>query len=156
MNIYISYFYKVRFMRPFEVPLSTAVWDPKWFHMFHGQDYTFTDKNGVINGMRASMFAPGESCSNLCRGRENCKLNDPNSCPFLQRYRQQLNCLDFADFMGNMEKFSNELQRVMNLDRPVDFVLLVHEAPDNPCSERGPLQAWFHDNGYELKEWDLQ
>lgn len=32
MKFYISYFYAVRFMKPNTVALSTAMWDPKWFH----------------------------------------------------------------------------------------------------------------------------
>lgn len=155
MTIYISYFYKVRFMRPYEVPLSTAVWDPKWFHMFKGQDHVFTDKNGVVNGMRASMFAPGDSCSNLCRGRETCATRNPGECLFLKKYREQLDQIDFGDFMSNMEKFSQKLQQAMHINQDVDFILLVHEASDNPCSERRPLQEWFRDHGYELKEWEV-
>ena len=60
MEIYTSYFYQVRFMKPYHIPLSTAVWDPKWFHANRGQDYHFKDKNGVYNGLRAPVFAPGK------------------------------------------------------------------------------------------------
>ena len=31
--------------------------------------------------------------------------------------------------------------------------LLVHEKPDNPCSERLGLVKLFADHGIELKEW---
>ena len=31
MKIYISYFYAVRFFKPYQIPMSTAVWDPKWW-----------------------------------------------------------------------------------------------------------------------------
>lgn len=32
MKILISYFYQIRFFKPNMIPLSTAAFDPKWFH----------------------------------------------------------------------------------------------------------------------------
>lgn len=153
MNIYISYFYMVRFFAPYEIPLSTAVWDPKWFHDFKGQDYAFIDKRGVFNGVRATMFAPGDTCSSLCRGREGCQKT-PETCDFLRLYAKQLERLDFHAFMKYLEQASTLFQEQLKLARPADFVLLVHEAPDNPCSERVPLQTWFEKNGHPLYEWE--
>ena len=72
MKIYTSYFYKIRFFKPNMIPISTAMWDPKWYHANQKQDHWFVDKNGVINGLRASVFAPGEvatavsTCGPLC------------------------------------------------------------------------------------------
>ena len=34
------------------------------------------------------------------------------------------------------------------------IVLIVYEAPNNKCSERGPLQIWFNENGVKLEEWN--
>lgn len=153
MKLSISYFYNIRFFGRHEVPLSTAVWDPKWFHEFKGQDHAFLDKRGVLNGVRASMFAPDSTCRDLCRGLETCETKDPTSCPFLQRYREQLETIDFDSFMKNMEQLSALFKAQLNLDRDVDFVLVVHEAPDNPCSERAPIQDWFKAHGQELPEW---
>ena len=31
MEFYTSYFYKIRFMKPYMIPLSTAVFNPKWY-----------------------------------------------------------------------------------------------------------------------------
>ena len=31
-NFYISYFYQIRNMKHNTLPVSTAMWDPKWFH----------------------------------------------------------------------------------------------------------------------------
>lgn len=33
-------------------------------------------------------------------------------------------------------------------------MLLVHEAPNNPCSERKSIQDWFMAHGKEVKEWN--
>lgn len=152
MKIYTSYFYMVRFMRPYEIPCSTAVWDPKWFHDFQGAAHVFMDKRGVLNGIRATMFAPGETCQTLCHGRDKC-LTDPKDCLFLRKYSEQLDTLDFNSFMQHMEETSLIFQQQLKLDRPADFVLLLHEAPDNPCSERVPIHNWFHKHGYQITEW---
>lgn len=62
-------------------------------------------------------------------------------------YHVQLKHLDFEDVVSKLE----ELAKVFGGDT---IVLLVHEAPDNPCSEREMLIKWFKDNNYELKEYD--
>lgn len=152
IDIYTSYFYQVRFMTPQFVPVSTAVWDPKWFHAGKGQDYTFRDKNGVWNGLRTPWFRPDSSCDGLCRGPEGC-AHKPQDCSFLQCYRAQLDRLDFDTTVKKLVAAAQYYQEKDKLPTLPAIVLLVHEAPTNPCSERWPLQSWFRDNGYEIKEF---
>ena len=38
----------------------------------------------------------------------------------------------------------------------VVFVLLVHEAPSNPCSERQPLIEYFREHGIDLQEFNKE
>ena len=151
MQFYTSYFYNVRFLPPNVIPLSTAKWPPKWWKR-NGKWYI--DKRGVINGLEIPQFAPGRSCDNLCSGRENCGRPDgPASCGFLRAYRRQLDALDFEDIM---KRFSNLAERIFNdfgIDGEPIFVLLVHEAPDNPCSERIVIQEWFEAHGISCKEY---
>jgi hypothetical protein len=33
-------------------------------------------------------------------------------------------------------------------------MLIVHEAPDNPCSERAPLQEYFKEHGINVEEYE--
>ncbi len=153
MTIYTSYFYMVRFMRPWEIPLSTAVWDPKWFHKFRGQDYIFCDKNGVLNGVRASLFAPDETCRDLCGGPVDCPTMDPTTCVFLKKYREQLDRLNAPEFVRYMSMVGDTFKDMLKLDRVPDFILLVHEAPNNSCSERRVIQQWFADNNISVQEW---
>lgn len=153
-RIYTSYFYNVRFMRPHVIPLSTAVWDPKWFHAFKGPKHTFIDKNGVINGLRAEPFAPGATCSHLCRGAENCATKDPNTCPFLRAYFDQLMTLPFNDVVGRMWRLGDKCHELTKAPGDPVFVYLVHEAPDNPCSERIAIQKYFLENGVQCTEFD--
>lgn len=152
MKIYTSYFYQIRFFPKNLVPLSTAIFDPAWYHDFTRADtYQFFDKRGVLNGMRIPIFMPGAQCEGLCRGMNGC-ISNPNDCAFLRAYRKQLDGLDFA---ATLQKFSSLGARIaQDQGYPeVDFALIVHEAPSNGCSERTVIQQWFKDNGYDIKEW---
>ena len=101
MKIYISYFYQLRFFPRNAIPLSTAVYDPAWFHDgTRDQKHKFKDKRGVINGLRAEPFMPGAACEGLCHGPEYCdlKLNDaetfsPIKCSFCGDTLFSLICL---------------------------------------------------------------
>ena len=96
MTIYTSYFYMVRFFPENLIPISTAVWDPKWFHDNKDQSYQFKDKRGVINGIRASIFAPGPDLGGYCS--PSCGM-EPSSCQVLLRYGLQLSKLDVENVM---------------------------------------------------------
>ena len=156
MKIYTSYFYQVRFFTPNIIPLSTAIWDPKWFHQNKGQDYQWKDKNGVWNGLRAPVFAPGPMCENLCRGPESCDTHDPTKCLFLKTYRYQLDQLDYNEIISRCENIANKIKEVEQFDEEPVIILLVHEATNNPCSERRVIQEWFASHGKEVIEWNPQ
>lgn len=156
MEIYTSYFYQVRFMKPFMIPVSTAVWDPKWFHQNQKQSFVWKDKNGVYNGLRADVFSPGPLCEGLCRGPETCETRSPQTCLFLKTYRYQLDQLDYNDVIGRCERLGNYIKSLEYFSQNPVIILLVHEAKDNPCSERRIIQEWFKDNGKEVKEWDAR
>lgn len=147
-----SYFYKIRFFTPNMIPLSTAIWDPQWFHDFKGQQYTFFDKNGVINGLRAEMLHPGPKCEGLCHGREGCAFI-PSNCAFLKEYAKQLQKVDMRDFLLRAENISKKVQEANGFIGEPIIVLLVHEATNNPCSERMVLQTWMRAWGIECAEW---
>lgn len=153
MQIYTSYFYKVRFMKPYMIPLSTAKYAPKWFHQDKGPNFQWKDKNGVWNGLRAPVFAPGPSCDNLCQGADNCGRS-PDSCLFLKTYRYQLDQLDYQDIIKRCESIANQIKKVEEFEEEPIIMLLVHEAPTNPCSERKSIQDWFMAHGKEVKEWN--
>lgn len=156
MKFCTSYFYKIRFFRPDIVPFSTAKWDPKWYHDFQGQTNIFLDRNGVLNGLRFPEFVPGPMCDGECRGLDACSVRSPEVCSFLRNYRQQL---DQLDFNGVLEVFSELEQMVVSalkLEVEPTFALMVHEAPNNPCSERSVIQQWFIDNGCPIQELSIQ
>lgn len=145
MKFYVSYFYAVRFMKPNTVALSTAISPPKWF----GRK-PYYDKRGVLNGLTATPFVPMPNDSNEICGVSCC--GDSHACNVMQSYREQLEQLDFEDIMRRFESIAARV--VTNGEEP-EIVLLVHEAPDNPCSERWALFDWFYNHGIEAQEYPI-
>jgi len=150
MKIYTSYFYKIRFFQPNMIPISTAKWDPLWYHQGKGPAHWFIDKNGVINGLRADVFAPGPIASQLCRGA--CDPKDPANCAFLKEYSKQLSTLDINEIMTRTEHLCELVRNHTDFKGEAIAVFIVHEAPNNPCSERIAIQNYFRSNGIECEE----
>ena len=55
IQIYISYFYQIRFFKKNMIPISTALYDPKWYYNGH-QGHFYKDHNGVYNGFVWNVF----------------------------------------------------------------------------------------------------
>ena len=58
-----------------------------------------------------------------------------------------------------MERFSRlaaQYKAAKNLSNDIVFVLIFHETPNNPCSERWIVQKWFKDNGYIVEEFNKE
>lgn len=151
MKIYTSYFYHIRHFTQNMIPISTAIWDPKWFHNFTGDyDYIFKDKRGIYNGIRADIFnmPPDYECG--CG--EVCFTHDPSSCAFLKDYKAHLDTLDFNYVISELGRIANKIQELENFTEEPIIILIVYETPTNPCSERGPLQKWFQEHGWDVQE----
>lgn len=131
------------------IPVSTAVWDPQWYHDFKGSDHTFLDKRGVVNGLRCEELYPNDSCN----GANQCD-DSPTSCTFLQRYRKQIFSLDFDTFMKRAEESSDKIKEQLGFKEEPVVVLIVYETPSNPCSERQVLIDYFTSHGVDCKELD--
>lgn len=142
MKIFTSYFYQVRFFKPYQIPVSTAIWDPKWFHDFKDQKHKFIDKNGVINGIRAESLHPDNSCHGLCSGKP-C-IHQPETCDFLKAYRKQIFSLDKKSIIDKFKKIGDLIQYQLRFVEEPEIVLLVHETLANDCSERKTLQDFFN------------
>ena len=152
MKFKLGYFYQVRFFQPNMIPLSTAHSDPKWYHANHSAQFTYFDKNNVINGLRCDELAPGSVCAGLCNGSREKGCN-PTNCEFLRAYRLQLETtFDIPAFLKRCEVVAQKTQEMNSYtDEPV-IVLMVHEAPDNPCSERKTLINFFNAHGIDIEE----
>ena len=150
MKIYITYFYNIRFFPRNLIPVSTAVWDPKWYHENKGNNHIFLDKNGVLNGLRLEHLSPKETGDESCI---SCTEHNPNNCTFIKSYENHLKSLNFQEILDIIEYIAKKSKEALNLDENPDICLIVYEKPDNPCSERGGLVKWFKKNGTEIKEW---
>ena len=154
MKIWISYFAQIRHFKPWMIPISTAAWDPKWFHDFKGNSNLYKDKNGVWNGIRLEELNPDHCCT-LPPECLDCKSNkNPDICSFLKDYKSGLDRLNFQELLDCLNKTAVYIQQLEGFQEEPEVILVVYEAPNNKCSERGPLQDYFMKNGVELKEWE--
>lgn len=143
MNLYISYFYNIRFFPTNLIPVSTAVYDPKWYHNFKSDNNVFKDKRGVINGIRMPILSPYKIENVECK---SCVEKNPQTCTFIKQYRDYILSLNFNEVYSKLNSISNKFNNA-------DICLMVYEKPDNPCSERSSLIEWFKLNGIELLEF---
>lgn len=152
MKFKLGYFYQVRFFTPNMIPISTAHSDPAWYHQGCGPQFTFLDKNQVINGLRCQELAPGYMCEGLCNGKHD-KGCLPDSCDFLKVYRMQLETtFNIENFLTRCQIAAKKTQELNKYTNEPIIVLLVHEAPNNPCSERKPLLDFFNSHGVQMEE----
>jgi len=141
MKIYTSYFTQIRHFKPNQLPLSTAVWNPKWY-----RESAWIDKRGVICGTSLPELSPA-SISQCCP----CSNKTAPTCEFLERYTNYLYTLDFDAIMEKIKQMASIVEEMTGEE--AEIMLMVYEVPSNPCSERVPLQNWFKSYGIEVEEW---
>lgn len=156
MKFYITYFYNVRFLKPNQIPISTAASDPTWYHNNTGNNlYCFLDINNVINGIREETL----SCKYISKEHQvcqkNCLYKGLPLCPFLKGYAEYLSTVNFSYIIDEFARIASDVQKINGFIGEPEIILLVHEKPDNPCSERKALVDLFNKNGYDLQEWSL-
>ena len=155
MKILISYFYQIRFFKPNMIPLSTACWDPLWYHNFtRDYNYVFKDKRNVYNGLRADPLHIPYEVEHEC-GTDLCS-KEPDKCIFMQKYKQYIYSLNFQDIYKRCKRIGNYIKNIEKFKEEPIIVLIVYETPTNPCSERIILKQWFKDNNYELEEFNKE
>ena len=156
MKIYTSYFYQIRNFKRHMIPVSTATWDPKWFHDFTGSyDYVFKDKRGVWNGLRANILHfPKEryNTNNACGDACPLATRDPSKCGFMTELAQYYDSLDFHYLLSNLGRLGDKVKEIEGFSEEPIIVLIVYEVPSNKCSEREVLHKWFKKNNYNLTE----
>lgn len=154
MNIYISYFYQIRNFTKYQIPVSTAMWEPTWYLPVH------YDKNNVINGAHYKPFIlPEEKWNELCKSGLECRKECPfqhGECEFEKVYYNHLTTLDYEKVLLDLNSIRRQVAVAMGLEEDLEkfeIVLMVHEAPWRTCAERPCLIHYFKDHGYDLKEW---
>jgi len=142
MKIYTSYFYQIRNFKQNMIPVSTALSDPKWFKPPTEKEY-YIDKRGIICGLRYEPLIVQSQGTHYCPCEEKEILK--GNCPIMQEYRQLLETIDF-------DKMIKAFEFCLNKFNKDTIVLIVYEAPNNPCSERKSLQEYFNNHEIECKE----
>lgn len=156
MKYFITNFYNIRFFKPNMIPISTAIWDPKWYHNNQNQSFCFLDKNNVINGIREeTLMLPiklyqeaGEPCSRECKYTPYI----PN-CPFMDSYSKYLETVDFNYLLSEFKRVAEDVRKINNYEGEPEIVLMVHEKPSILCAERPCLVKLFKENNIDLVEW---
>lgn len=151
MKLRLSYFYQIRNFKPNMIPMSTAMSDPAWYHDFKDQDHIFIDKRGILNGLRLKpIIVQDTSGEHKCP----CESKDVSQCPLASGYKFALEMINLPKMMKGIEEFCTDYCRRNNIKEEPIAVLIVYEAPSNPCSERYPLLEYFNRHGIECKELD--
>lgn len=153
MKIRTSYFYQIRHFKRNMIPISTCLWDPKWFHNFtNDYNYIFKDKRNILNGLRIETIIEQGRNSNYGPDYCPCDKKEYQTCSFLKNYRKNLEKINFDKMIADMQELANNYQKNEKIDEEIILVLIVYETPNNPCSERVPLQEYFTSHGWECKE----
>lgn len=153
MKIRTSYFYQIRNFKPWMIPVSTAMSDPEWYRPPEGEEYYF-DKRGIVCGLRYEPLIVQGMGEHICP----CELHDQmllgsrtNLCATMLEYRMLLEKVDFDRMIKGFNYCAEKFRRPFDDEEPI-IVLMVYEAPMNPCSERWALQDYFTQHGWECKE----
>lgn len=147
MKIYTSYFYQIRNFTPNIIPVSTALSDPIWYRPPQGKEY-YIDKRGIINGLRYEPLIVQRYGTKECIGkRAICPYADDANynCELMTEYESLL--YSFVDKEKTLKAFeycANKFKKELGFKEEPIIVLMVHEAPNNPCSERVALQKFFN------------
>lgn len=138
MKIATSYFYQIRNFTPNMIPVSTCLSDPVWYRPPADKEY-YIDKRGIVCGLRYEPLIVQRHGTKECIGeRSICPFANINyNCELMVEYEQLLYSL--VDKEKTLKAFEHCLKK-FNADT---IVLIVHEAPNNPCSERAVLQKFF-------------
>lgn len=115
MKIKISYFYQIRFFKPYQIPLSTALYPPHWFT-------NHIDKRGVLNGLSINYFKPNPH-NNYCKG---CNKDKWETCDFLKEYRQQLSKLNINNVLDDLELIASSVKKLLGFEEEPELILIVY------------------------------
>ena len=70
----------------------------------------------------------------------------------MKMYEIQLAKLDYNDIMKRTEDLCERVRAATQFEGEPIAVFIVHEAPDNPCSERAAIQKFFNCEEIDLTQ----
>ena len=155
MKFYISYFQQLRYFDENCIPVDTSIWAPKWLDPNNGKK-PYVNENNVMVGIKEESFLipEDEIPEEMCSGKP-CPFEDKwPHCQFLDAYWKHLQKIDFDNYLlPELNRVAEEVRKITHYKGEPKIILMVHEKPDNPCSERLGLTQLFKEHGIELKEW---
>ena len=155
MQYFISYFQQLRHFDRACVPIDTSVWAPKWLDPSNGKRQ-YVNESGVMVGIKEESFlmADNEMPEEMCSGRPCPYEGKWPHCQFLDAYWKHLLKIDFDGYLlPELSRIAEDVRKITHYKGEPKIILLVHEKPDNHCSERLGLVKLFAMHGIELKEW---
>ena len=156
MRYFISYFQQLRHMDESCIPIDTSQWAPKWLNTFNGKRQ-YVNENNVLVGIKEESFlmAEDELPVEMCSGKPCEWEHKWPECEFLKAYWRHLQKIDFEGYLlPEFARIAEDVRRITHFKGEPKIVLMVHEKPDNHCSERLPLIRLFKEHGIALEEWE--
>jgi hypothetical protein len=141
MQIATSYFYQIRNFTPNLIPVSTCISDPAWYKPPEDKEY-YIDKRGIVCGLRYKPLIVQLEGTHTCPCENR---GQSHECPTMKEYSELLNTLvNKEKTLKAFEYCANKFQKELGFKEEPIIVLMVYEAPNNPCSERAALQKFFN------------
>ena len=155
MEYYITYFQNLRYLTEEFIPVSTAVWDPKWLNTYNGKRQYINENNVLVGIKEESFLIPEDEIpEEMCAGKPCPYIEKHPHCQFLDAYWKHLQKIDFEGYLlPEFERVAEDVRKITHFKGEPKIILLVHEKPDNLCSERAGLVRLFKKHSIILKEW---
>ena len=156
MQYFLTYFQRIRNITDDScIFIDTSIWAPKWLDPSNGKKQFINNNNQVI-GIKEDSFlmTEDEIPDEMCSGKPCPYIGKHPHCQFLEAYWSHLQKIDFDGYLiPELARIAEDVRKITHYKGEPKIVLLVHEKPDNLCSERGPLIRLFAEHGITLKEW---
>ena len=159
MQYYISYFQQIRNIQDEScVFIDTSIWAPKWLDPSNGKRPYINDNNQII-GIKEESFLMSEDeiPEEMCSGKPCPYIEKHPHCQFLDAYWKHLQKIDFDSYLiPELNRVAEDVRKITHYKGEPKIVLLVHEKPDNLCSERAGIIRLFENHGIKIKEWSKE
>ena len=155
MKFYIGYFQELKWFDKTHVVIDTSVWAPKWLDPSNGRKQ-YVNENGVVIGIKEESFlmTEDEIPEEMCSGKPCPYIDKWPHCQFLDAYWKHLQKIDFEGYLlPELNRIAEDVRKITHYEGEPKIVLMVHEKPENLCSERAGIIRLFKEHGLEIKEW---
>ena len=155
VTYWITYFQNIRYLTEEYIVIDTSMWAPKWLDPSNGKRQ-YINENNVLIGIKEESFlmTEDEIPEEMCAGKPCPYIDKHPHCQFLDAYWKHLQTIDFEGYLlPELARIAEDVRKITHYEGEPKIILLVHEKPDNLCSERIGLIKLFQEHGIILKEW---